>query len=125
LSIGYVRVNVLVGDVSRERVKEVTFLVDAGAFFPVIPLNLAKELNIEPLTEIELLLADGRKITVGVSLAYFKVLDREGVFQVALMDSPESLLGVIVLEGLGVRVDPTTGRLEYSRPYGLASLSMS
>lgn len=115
----------LVGDVSRERVKEVTFLVDTGAFFPVIPLNLAKELNIEPLTEIELLLTDGRKIVVGVSLAYFKVLDREGVFQVVLMDSPEPLLGVIVLEGLGVRIDPTTGRLEYSRPYGLASLSMS
>jgi len=35
------------------------------------------------------------------------------------MDSPEPLLGVMVLEGLGIRVDPVTGKLEYSRPYGL------
>jgi hypothetical protein len=49
-------------------------------------------------------------------------MDREGVFQVVLMDSPEPLLGVIVLEGLGFKVDPVTGKLEYSRPYGLAEL---
>jgi hypothetical protein len=28
-----------------------------------------------------------------------------------------------VLEGLGVKVDPVTGKLEYSRSYGLAVLS--
>jgi hypothetical protein len=27
-----------------------------------------------------------------------------------------------VLEGLGFKVDPVTGKLEYSRPYGLAEL---
>jgi len=36
------------------------------------------------------------------------------------MDSPEPILGVTVLEGLGVKVDPVTGKLEYSRSYGLA-----
>ena len=41
------------------------------------------------------------------------------------MDSPEPLLGVVVLEGLGIRVDPVTGKLEYSRPYGLAVLSIT
>jgi predicted aspartyl protease len=41
------------------------------------------------------------------------------------MDSPEPLLGVVVLEGLGIRVDPATGKLEYSRPYGLAVLSIA
>jgi predicted aspartyl protease len=65
----------------------------------------------------------GGGLRAGVSLAYFRVLDRDGVFQVALMDSPEPILGVTVLEGLGVKVDPVTGKLEYSRPYGLAALS--
>ena len=69
------------------------------------------------------LLADGRGVRAGVFLAYFRVLDRGGVFQVALMDSPEPIVGVTVLEGLGVRVDPVTGKLECSRPYGLATLS--
>ena len=65
----------------------------------------------------------GGGLRAGVSLAYFRVLDRDGVFQVALMDSPEPILGVTVLEGLGVKVDPVTGKLEYSRPYSLATLS--
>jgi len=65
----------------------------------------------------------GGGLRAGVSPAYFRVLDRNGVFQVALMNSPEPIVGVTVLEDLGVRVDPVTGKLEYSRPYGLATLS--
>jgi predicted aspartyl protease len=118
----FVRVRVLFGDALRRRVGEVLFLVDTGSFFPIIPLGLARGYGLEALAEVELLLADGRRVRAGVSLAYFRVLDRDGVFQVALMDSPEPILGVIVLEGLGVK-DPVTSKLEYSRPYGLAALS--
>jgi hypothetical protein len=46
----------------------------------------------------------GGGLRAGVSLAYFRVLDRDGVFQVVLMDSPEPVVGVIVLEGLGLRI---------------------
>jgi clan AA aspartic protease len=121
--MGYVRTRVLIGDASRRRVKEVTFLIDTGAFFPVIPLDLAEDLGIRPLAKTRLLIADIREVTVDISLAYFRVLDREGVFPVALMNPPEPLLGAVVLEGLGIKVDPATGRLEHSRPYGLALLS--
>jgi predicted aspartyl protease len=121
--VGFVRVRVLFGDALRRRVGEVLFLVDTGSFFPIIPLGLAREYGLEALAEVELLLADGRRVRAGVSLAYFRVLDRDGVFQVVLADSPEPILGVTVLEGLGVKVDPVTGKLEYSRPYGLAALS--
>ena len=121
--MGFVRVRVLFGDALRRRVGEVLFLVDTGSFFPIIPLGLAREYGLEALAEVELLLADGRRVRAGVSLAYFRVLDRDGVFQVTLMDSPEPILGVTVLEGLGVKVDPVTGKLEYSRSYGLAVLS--
>jgi aspartyl protease family protein len=121
--VGFARVRVLFGDALRRRVGEVLFLVDTGSFFPIIPLGLAREYGLDALAEVELLPADGRRVRAGVSLAYFRVLDRDGVFQVVLMDSPEPILGVTVLEGLGVKVDPVTGKLEYSRPYGLASLS--
>ena len=121
--MGFVRVKVLFGDALRRRVGEVLFLVDTGSFSPIIPLGLAEEYGLEALAEVELLLADGRRVRAGVSLAYSRVLDRDGVFQVTLMDSPEPILGVTVLEGLGARVDPATGKLEYSRPYGLAALS--
>jgi aspartyl protease family protein len=121
--VGFVRVRVLFGDALRRRVGEVLFLVDTGSFFPIIPLGLAGEYGLEALAEVELLLADGRRVRAGVSLTYFRVLDRDGVFQVTLMDSPKPILGVTVLEGLGVKVDPVTGKLEYSRSYGLAVLS--
>jgi hypothetical protein len=51
---------------------------------PIVPLNIAKEFNIEPLTEARLMLAGGRRVRAGVSLAYFKIVDREGVFQAVL-----------------------------------------
>jgi len=38
------------------------------------------------------------------------------------MDVVKSLLGVTVLEGLGIKIDSGTGKLEHSRPYGLALL---
>jgi hypothetical protein len=57
----------------------------------------------------------GGGLRAGVSPAYFRVLDRDGAFQVALMDSPEPVLGV--------KVYPVTGKLAYLRPYSLATLS--
>lgn len=66
------------------------------------------------------MLADKRTVEAGISLAYIKILEKDGIFNIAIMDVPEPLLGVSTLEGLGIRVDPTTGKVEYSRSYGLA-----
>jgi predicted aspartyl protease len=57
----FVRVRVLSGDALR-RASEVLFLVDTGSFFPIIPLGLAGEYGLEALAEVELLLADGRRV---------------------------------------------------------------
>ena len=108
--MGLVRVKALFGDPSRRRIKEVLFLVDTGAYFPIIPPSLAKEFQIKIL-KTGLTLADKREVEAGVSLAYFKLMDREGIFQIAVMDSPEPVLGVTVFEGLGIRIDPVTGKL--------------
>jgi predicted aspartyl protease len=70
----------------------------------------------------ELKLADNRSAEAGIIVAYIKLMDRDGILPVAIMDSPEPLLSATALEGLGLRVDPATGKLEYSRPYGLAVL---
>ena len=60
--IGLVRVKALIGDVERRRVKEVVFLAYTGAYFPITPLDLAKELGIEVLTSVELTLTDRSKV---------------------------------------------------------------
>ncbi len=102
--------------------REVEFLADTGAFFTIVPIKLAKELEIEPVARATVTLADKRGVEADVSLAYIKILEREGVLPAAIIDAPEPLLGVTVLEGLGLRVDPATGRVEYSRSYGIAIL---
>lgn len=69
-----------------------------------------------------MVLADKREIEADTSLAYIKILDREAVLQVAIMEVPEPLMGITTLEGLGLRVDPSTEKVEHSRPYGVALL---
>lgn len=123
--MGYVRVKGLIGDMKKKVIKSVMFLADTGAFYTTIPLELAKELGIKPLAKAKLVLANKQEVEADISLAYIKILDREGVFQVAIMDVPEPLLGVTTLEGLGIKVDSSTGKLEYSRPYGVALLHLS
>lgn len=119
--MGYVRVK---GSIGRSEVEstDVTFLVDTGAFYSAIPPKLADELNLKAFLETELTLADGRRVRAGITLAYIKLLDRGGVFPLAIISVPEPVIGVTVLEGLGLRVDPATGKLEHSRPYGLAMI---
>ena len=120
--MGYVKVKASLGDPRRVRVKEVEFLVDTGSYYTVIPPCLADELGIKPVAEAEVILADKRTVKIALSYAYLKLLDREGVLPVGIMNVPEPIIGVTALEGLGIKVDPVTGRLEYSRPYGLALL---
>jgi len=119
--MGHVRVRGLIGR-TRTRTAEVEFLVDTGAFYTVIMPSLARELGLEAQEISELTLADKRTVQAGVTVAYMKLLDREGVLPIAIMETPEPLLGVTALEGLGLRVDPATGELQHSRPYGLAAI---
>ena len=122
--MGYVRVKILIG-ANKERAEEVEFLTDTGAFHTTLPSDLAERLGIKELARTKVTLADSREVEVSLSYAYIKALDREGVMPVAILEVPEPLLGVSTLEGLGLRVDPTTGKLEHSRPYGLAILGFS
>jgi len=119
--MGHVRVRGLIGR-TRTRAEEVEFLVDTGSFYTVVMPMLAIKLGLEAQESSELTLADKRTVQAGVTVAYMKLLDREGVLPIAIMESPEPLLGVTALEGLGLRVDPATGELQHSRPYGLAAI---
>ncbi|MEM1994432.1 MAG: retroviral-like aspartic protease family protein [Nitrososphaerales archaeon] len=120
--MGFVKVKCWFGSAGQKTVKEVDFLTDTGAFYTMIPPQLAKELGIKSVVTTKLMLANKRVAEAGISLAYVKILEREGIFNIAIMDVPEPLLGVSTLEGLSVRVDSTTGEVEYSRSYGLAVL---
>jgi len=120
--LGFVRVRALLGSPERAKVEETDFLVDTGSYYTALPPKLTESLAIKPVAKVELLLADKRRVEAQLSYAYMKIGEREGVLPVAIMDAPEPILGVTALEGLGIKVDPTTGKIEYTRPYGLAML---
>lgn len=120
--MGLVTVRGSVGNPRGKPLQEIEFLVDTGAFHSAIPKQLATELELQPVGEITLTLADSRQVKAPVSNAYFRFLDRESIFQVVIADVPKPLLGVTALEGLGLRVDPASGKVEHSRPFGVALL---
>lgn len=120
--MGLVRVKATIGDPKRAKVVEKMIIADSAAFNTIIPPSLAQELNLQVLTTTQVTLADGRKASAAVSVAYVKLLDREGEFIVWIMASPEPLLGTTVFEGLGLVIDPSTGEVRHSRGFGLAAL---
>lgn len=120
--MGYVDVHAILGNHKGQPQREVEFLVDTGAFHSAIPKELAAEMHLESAGEVGVTLADKRVVKAPISLAYMKVLDRESILPVIIIDVPKPLLGTTALEGLGLKVDPVSGKLEHSRPFGTALL---
>ncbi len=120
--MGYAYVRGILGSPKGDRQREVEFLVDTGAFHSAIPKELAVEMSLEPAGEVAVTLADKRTVKAPISLAYMKLLDRESILPVIIIDVPKPLLGATALEGLGLKVDPVLGKLEHSQPFGVGLL---
>jgi clan AA aspartic protease len=104
---------------NSERTKSIesVFVVDSGSGYAALPRSLAEKIGLKTVMKTVLTLADKSKVEVDLSPAYIKVMDREVATLVAVLNVPEPLLGVETLEALGLKVDPTTGKLEPTRPY--------
>jgi len=120
--LGHVDVKVKIGNPKGSFTDEIKFLVDTGALHTAIPKTIAEKLRLEIAGEISVTLADKREIKAPIALASLKVLDRESILPVVVIDVPRPLLGVSALEGLGLKVDPVAGSLEHARPFGAALL---
>jgi len=86
----------------------VRFLVDSGATYTVLTKSIWKELGLEPLGEMEFILADGTTIRRSISEA---ILELPGYGErrtpVVLGESEdENLLGIVTLEIFGLILDP-------------------
>ncbi|MCS7145153.1 MAG: aspartyl protease family protein [Nitrososphaerota archaeon] len=101
----------------RERL--IKALVDTGASYLVLDPRVIEELGLFPTPyEVELTLADKRRVRSKLYLAEVKAEGRRGPVLVAELDVPAPLLGVFALEALGLRPNPLTGRLEVVGPEG-------
>lgn len=110
--MGHSWVNIEISDLARKRSRKVKALVDTGASLTTLPKKLADELEIKE-TSHERVSTGAGIIEISRGEAWIKVNGKEGPFSVWISDIiDKTLLGVIVLESLGFKVDPTTGTLE-------------
>jgi clan AA aspartic protease len=110
--MGHSWVDIQISDLERKHARKVNALVDTGATLTTLPKKLADELGIKPTSEEKVSTGAGI-INITRGEAWIKVNGKEGPFNVWISDFVDKvLLGVVVLESLGFKVDPTTGTLE-------------
>ncbi|KPV62015.1 MAG: hypothetical protein AOA66_1521 [Candidatus Bathyarchaeota archaeon BA2] len=97
------------GEVKKAEVKA---LVDTGATFPALPKEIISELALPNLGEHPAETAEGTgKVELSAN-AIIKIEDR--IAQSPIIIRPKGttpLIGVVALEQMGYKVDPTTGKL--------------
>jgi len=94
-----------------------SILVDTGASFTVLPLDLAEGYLIETPFEVDLRLGGGRTVRAKVFVAEAEIEGRRGPVRVLAFPGAYPVVGVDTLETLGLRVDPVTVRVEKVEHY--------
>ena len=114
--MGYAYVDLAI----RGRVpRNVRVLVDTGSAYVVMDSKTISEVGLhETPFEVELTLADKRKVKAKLYLAEVEAEGRRGPVFVAELDVPTPILGAYALETLGLKPNPVTGKLEVVGPEG-------
>jgi len=97
-------------------------LVDTGATYTMLSPKVVKQIGatkIPPYT-LDVELGDGRKVSASVYAASIKIDDREGPAIILTFEGVKQVIGVQTLESLSLKVDTLTGKLEPTRPKGVA-----
>lgn len=95
------------------RQHQVSFLVDSGAVYSLLPDQIWQGLGLEPKRTLTFTLADGTKIERQVSECHISLAGQEGHTPVILGEpGDDALLGAVTLEILGLRLDPFKRTLE-------------
>ena len=114
--MGYTYVGLIIrGKVS----KDVKALVDTGSAYVVLDSKTVSEVGLhETPFNVELTLADKRKMKAKLYLAEVSAEGRKGPVFVAELDVPTPIMGVYALETLGLKPNPITGKLDVVGPEG-------
>lgn len=96
-----------------EKTEKLEFLIDSGAIYSVVPIQILEKLGIKPLVDQEFRLANGTKIIRKKGIALFKYGERIGGADVIFGEEGDSLLlGAFTLEALGLVLDPLRRELK-------------
>jgi predicted aspartyl protease len=108
------------GEKAEEEIKNV--VIDTGATYTVLPESILEKIGAwGPLSDkVEVELGNGEKVK---AKAYGVVIKIKGVEAPSIgitFKGAKSVVGVETLESIGLKLDPTTGNLEFTRPKGIA-----
>lgn len=105
---GLTHIKVSIANPARpKRAIDLTFLVDSGAIYSVIPAALLRKLGVKPHSKHTFILADGSEITRKIGDVAFRLDGRRGAAPVIFGEKEDStLLGSVSLEALGLVLDP-------------------
>ncbi|HID10303.1 MAG TPA: hypothetical protein EYP17_03260 [Candidatus Latescibacteria bacterium] len=96
-------------------------LIDTGATYTVLPEKTLKKIGAwGPMREIDLRLGGGRRVKAKAYGIVVGIEDAEAPAIGITFEGAQTVIGVETLESLGLKLDPTTGRLEFTRPKGMA-----
>lgn len=111
--MGEVRVQiVVVNPRTGARSEEVSALADTGATLTVVPADILRRLGIAPVRQVSLVLADGSRAQRDVGEAQVSIDSEAAPCRVVFGEPGDAtLLGLTVLEQLGLAVDPVQRRL--------------
>jgi clan AA aspartic protease len=103
MGLTYVEGTVSNGKESRQ----VRFMVDSGASYTLLPLEVWQALGLKPKRKAVFTLADGTVVERSISECHIVLAGEEGHTPVILGEpGDEALLGVVTLEILGLVLDP-------------------
>ena len=96
-----------------ERAWEGTFLVDTGAIDCAVSRRHLEAIGLGPMDRRVYGLADGREIGLDVTFGVIEFMDGRTAKDIVMLDDDdaEPLLGVTVLESLGIEIDARNEQL--------------
>ncbi len=98
------------------RSRSVTFLVDSGAKYSLLPPDDWRAIQLSPRRRLTFVLADGTRIERDVSECYIRLAQGEGHTPVILGEAgDEALLSLVTLEILGLVLHPFNRTLQPAR----------
>ena len=105
------------GTVRNDGTEEsVSFLVDSGATYTLLPQQVWQSLGLQPTREMDFILADGTRISRGISECWIELPQGRGHTPVILGEvRDDALLGVVTLEELGLVFNPFERSLQPMR----------
>ena len=118
--MGHMYTDIVVrGSKVQKEMKDV--LIDTGATYTVLPVEILKEVGAwGPIREMEIKLGNGQKVKAKAYGVAIKIKDVEAPSISITFEGAKTVVGVETLESAGLKLDPTTGKLEFTRPKGIA-----